>query len=255
MYRKGNSMYIRWRYRILFLAWELTLIMSVMVPVDRDTTKTEMYIIMGRTFGVIYPILGIAVPILIVLVVSRKNIMEKNLLQENYIAAELEYISQYKKSQEETRAFRHDVINNLSLLSSMIKNDKNKEADAYLEEMLGEDMHTMEDIEKGARKLQSMGAQNVLVSMAEKGALLIDDTGAVHICPACKGKAVNSVGAGDSMVAGFIAGVLLQQEWDDANPADYSFALKLGTAAGGATAFSDGLAKKALIDKLLKELG
>ena len=138
MYRKGNSMYIRWRYRILFLAWELTLIMSVMVPVDRDTTKTEMYTIMGRTLGVIYPILGIAVPILIVLVISRKNIMEKNLLQENYIAAELEYISQYKKSQEETRAFRHDVINNLSLLSSMIKNDKNKEADAYLEEMLGE---------------------------------------------------------------------------------------------------------------------
>lgn len=138
MYRKGNSMYIKRRYRILFVVWEFILILSLAVPLEEDTTKMEMYTIMGRLLGVMYPLLGVVFPLLIVILISRKNIMEKNLLQENYIAAELEYISQYKKSQEETRAFRHDVINNLSLLSSMIKNEKNKEADAYLEEMLGE---------------------------------------------------------------------------------------------------------------------
>ncbi|MDE7278139.1 MAG: 1-phosphofructokinase, partial [Oscillospiraceae bacterium] len=66
-----------------------------------------------------------------------------------------------------------------------------------------------------------------------------------NICGVCKGTVKNSVGAGDSMVAGFVAG---------SEQGDYEYALKLGTAAGGATAFSDGLAEKALIDKLLKQL-
>ncbi len=139
-----------------------------------------------------------------------------------------------------------DATNELLLNVLKYKPFLVKPNEKELEEMLGEDMHTMEDIEKGARKLQSMGAQNVLVSMAEKGALLIDDTGAVHICPACKGRAVNSVGAGDSMVAGFVAGFMTGGS---------EYALKLGTAAGGATAFSDGLACAGDIYQLLKQLG
>lgn len=104
------------------------------------------------------------------------------------------------------------------------------------------------DIEKiifYARKLQEMGAENVLVSMAENGALLIDAGGNYHRCGVCEGIVKNAVGAGDSMLAGFLAGFLKE---------DYAYALKLGTAAGGATAFSDGLAQKAEIARLLAQL-
>ena len=90
-----------------------------------------------------------------------------------------------------------------------------------------------------------MGAVNVLVSMAGDGAMLIDEDGNTHRCGVCKGKVKNSVGAGDSMVAGFTAGM---------QSGDYEYALKLGTAAGGATAFSDGLAKREKIEELLKTL-
>lgn len=114
---------------------------------------------------------------------------------------------------------------------------------------LGELFHvtlqTNEEIAQYARKLQEMGARNVLVSMAGDGALLIDENGEEHFCDVCKGTVRNSVGAGDSMVAGFLAG---------SKDGDYEFALKLGTATGGATAFSDGLAKRDDIDRLLKEL-
>lgn len=114
-----------------------------------------------------------------------------------------------------------------------------------LGEMFGTELKTDEEIEKYARKLQEMGAVNVLISMAGDGAMLIDEYEKMHRCGVCKGTVRNSVGAGDSMVAGFTAGSL---------KGDYEYALKLGTAAGGATAFSDGLAEKAKIDELLKTL-
>ena len=114
-----------------------------------------------------------------------------------------------------------------------------------LGEMFGVDLKTDEEIEKYARKLQDMGAINVLVSMAGDGSMLIDENGITHRLGVCKGTVKNSVGAGDSMVAGFIAGI---------QNGNYEYALKLGTAAGGATAFSDGLAKKEKISELLKTL-
>ena len=114
-----------------------------------------------------------------------------------------------------------------------------------LGEMFCVTLKTDEEIEKYARKLQDMGAVNVLISMAGDGAMLIDEQGKIHRCGVCKGTVKNSVGAGDSMVAGFIAGSL---------QGDYEYALKLGTAAGGATAFSDGLATKGKIAELLKTL-
>ncbi len=114
---------------------------------------------------------------------------------------------------------------------------------------LGELFHTtlkdISEIETYARKLQEMGAHNVLISMAGDGALLIDEHGKNHRCGVCKGTVKNSVGAGDSMVAGFIAG---------SQNGDYEYALKLGTATGGATAFSNGLAQKQEIFELLKQL-
>lgn len=114
-----------------------------------------------------------------------------------------------------------------------------------LGEMFGVVLKTNDEIAEYAKKLQDMGAKNVLVSMAGDGALLLDENGKNHICGVCKGKVKNSVGAGDSMVAGFVAGSM---------DGDYEYALKLGTATGGATAFSDGLATKEKISELLKQL-
>ena len=114
-----------------------------------------------------------------------------------------------------------------------------------LGELFGVTLHSIEEIATYAKKLQEMGAQNVLISMAGDGALLIDETGKQHVCGVCKGTVKNSVGAGDSMVAGFVAGSM---------HGDYKAALKLGTAAGGATAFSEGLAQRAEIERLLQQL-
>lgn len=114
-----------------------------------------------------------------------------------------------------------------------------------LEEIFGKSLETDDEIADCAAKLKEMGAKNVLVSMAEKGALLLDENGVIHKCGVCSGSVKNSVGAGDSMVAGFIAGLA---------DGDYEYALKLGTACGGATAFSEGLAKKNDIYKLLEQI-
>lgn len=114
-----------------------------------------------------------------------------------------------------------------------------------LGEIFGVELHTADEIVKYAEKLHGMGARNVLVSMAGDGAVLLDETGKTHVCGVCRGTVKNSVGAGDSMVAGFIAGC---------EKAGYEYALKLGTAAGGATAFSEGLATKEKINELLAQL-
>lgn len=113
-----------------------------------------------------------------------------------------------------------------------------------LSEMFGAEIRSDEDIILYAKKLQDMGARNVLVSMAGDGAILLDENGDVHRSLACSGTIKNSVGAGDSMLAGFVAGI----------DKGYDYALKLGTACGGATTFSDGLAEKDLIFRLMKQL-
>lgn len=114
-----------------------------------------------------------------------------------------------------------------------------------LGEIFGKELSSMDEIVNYARKLKDMGAVNVLISMAQNGAVLVDEYGEVRRCGVCRGTLVNSVGAGDSMVAGFIAGLA---------EGDYGYALKMGTAAGGATAFSKGLAKREDIFELLKQL-
>lgn len=115
-----------------------------------------------------------------------------------------------------------------------------------LGQMFGLELKTEEEIIFYARKLKEQGAVNVLVSMAGDGAILVDEAGNVHRQGAARGKVKNSVGAGDSMVAGFIAGYM--------EKGDYAYALKLGTACGGATAFSDGIGTKDQIMKLLNTL-
>lgn len=112
-----------------------------------------------------------------------------------------------------------------------------------LGEIFGRSLSTDEEIVECARLLQQKGARNVLVSMAGDGALLLDEGGNVHRLEAFKGKVKNSVGAGDSMVAGFVAGWL--------EKGDYAWALRLGSACGSATAFSDTLATRTEIESLL----
>ncbi len=115
-----------------------------------------------------------------------------------------------------------------------------------LGDMFGVTLHNEREIEEYAKRLQAMGARNVLVSMAGDGALLVTEEGTVYQQGVARGVVKNSVGAGDSMVAGFLAGYL--------KTGDYEYALRLGTAAGGATAFSEGLGTKEDIMKLYKTL-
>ncbi len=115
-----------------------------------------------------------------------------------------------------------------------------------LGEMFDTELKTDEEIEIHARKLQDMGARNVLISMAGDGAMLISEDGRRFRIGVPKGTVRNSVGAGDSMVAGFIASFLEDK--------DYEKALKMGTAAGSATAFSDDLATKEAIWDIYNKL-
>lgn len=96
-----------------------------------------------------------------------------------------------------------------------------------------------------ARELQNRGAQNVLVSMGAKGAILVAEDGEVYVSKAPAGKVINSVGAGDSMVAGFLTGYL--------DTDDYEAALQMGICTGSASAFSEGLATRKMVGKLLRE--
>lgn len=95
---------------------------------------------------------------------------------------------------------------------------------------------TREEVIPYGRKLQEKGARNVLVSMAGEGAVLIAEDGQVFDASAPKGKLINGVGAGDSMVAGFVAGWIEKQ--------DYEYAFHMGVASGSASAFSENLATK-----------
>ena len=115
-----------------------------------------------------------------------------------------------------------------------------------LGEMFGTVLKTDDEIELHAKKLQELGARNVLISMAGDGAMLIAETGEKFRIGVPKGKVKNSVGAGDSMVAGFIAGYFKNKSYEEA--------LKMGTAAGSATAFSDDLATGEAILELYKNL-
>lgn len=115
-----------------------------------------------------------------------------------------------------------------------------------LGEMFGVVLKTEDEIIRYAKLLQERGAANVLISMAGDGAILVTEKGEIYSRKPPKGVVKNSVGAGDSMVAGFVAGYL--------KTGNYEEALKLGTAAGSASAFSDGLADDDAICKLYEQM-
>lgn len=115
-----------------------------------------------------------------------------------------------------------------------------------LGEIFGIELKSNEEIIQYAKKLQEKGARNVLISMAGDGAIFLSEDGDIIESKAPKGKVVNSVGAGDSMVAGFLAGFLEQK--------NYEHAFKMGVATGSASAFSKQLATKEEVLALLKTI-
>ena len=117
-----------------------------------------------------------------------------------------------------------------------------------LGEIFGVELKARKDVVPYAKKLQALGARNVLVSMAGEGAVLVAENGDVIESPSPKGTVVNSVGAGDSMVAGFIAGYL-------ESDGNYEQAFRMGVCAGSASAFSLGLAERDQVEELLATIG
>lgn len=115
-----------------------------------------------------------------------------------------------------------------------------------LAEMFNVTLTCNDDIITYAKKLQDMGAKNVLVSMGKDGAILVAEDGSITYSPVPKGKLVNSIGAGDSMVAGFLTGYI------ETNSYEKSF--YMGVATGSASAFSENLATRSEVEALLKTL-
>lgn len=130
------------------------------------------------------------------------------------------------------------LLNSLKYKPFLIKPNRQE-----LSEIFETEISTETDIEKYAKELQKMGAQNVLISLGGDGAMLIDEFGEKHKQGVLKEKVINTVGSGDSMVAGFIAGYEKEHS--------YPYALKLGSVCGNATAFLSGLATKEKINELL----
>ena len=133
------------------------------------------------------------------------------------------------------------LINVLKYRPFLIKPNKEE-----LEETVKRNLHTIKDIITSAKTLQEMGAQNVLVSLGNDGAILITKEGETYFSEAPKGQVINTVGAGDSMVAGFLAGYYKTK--------DYEYALKMGVSAGSASAFSVNLATKEEVDSIFNQL-
>ena len=133
------------------------------------------------------------------------------------------------------------LVNCLKYKPFLIKPNKQE-----LSEIFSAKAESAEEIELYAKKLMRMGARNVIVSLGGDGAVLFAEDGNTYKTGVVKDKVLNTVGSGDSMVAGFIAG------YQQTN--DYGYAMRLGTACGNATAFSFGLATKQKIDEVLARL-
>lgn len=145
------------------------------------------------------------------------------------IYKELMQLTQGKTIKVVVDATKDLLKNTLSLHPFLIKPNL-----AELEELCACHIHNLNDLLDSVSQLQSLGATNVLVSMGKDGAILVDEAKQIYYCQAAKGELKNSVGSGDSMIAGFITGYLKSQNLEEA--------LKLGSACGSATAFSADIA-------------
>lgn len=133
------------------------------------------------------------------------------------------------------------LVNSLKYRPFLVKPNKHELGDIFNVEL-----STTEEVISYAKKLREMGAENVIVSMAGDGAVFVSSDDHVYNMPAPQGKLINGVGAGDSMVAGFLAGII--------EKADLEYAFKMGISAGSASAFSELLATKEEILKIYEML-
>ena len=137
-YRRKRVYIVRVRDRILFIIWIVVFALIPSIPLTTPPDDPLRAELVSIVFGIVLPILACFVPSFVVLAAAEKAHKEKTEYQERYMKAELEYIKQYKRKQTETRAFRHDIINNLSLASMMLKEGRADDAVSYLDELLGE---------------------------------------------------------------------------------------------------------------------
>ena len=136
-YQKGRFIKIDMKYVFILIAWEIVLFIVPVIPFMEAFDNTGREKAMGVLIAFFILFVGIVVPVILTILVARRYMAEKNIQQEKYMNAQLEYIRQYKDSQTATRAFRHDIINNLQLMDIMMKDGKNEEAREHLETLLG----------------------------------------------------------------------------------------------------------------------
>ncbi|MBR1675538.1 MAG: sensor histidine kinase [Eubacterium sp.] len=139
MYKKGRILKVNMKYVAILIVWELVLYIVPQLPfLSAFDSKEAQHSAVSAILGVFILLLGVVIPVALTTMIARRYIVEKNIQQEKYMDAQLEYIRQYKISQNETRAFRHDIINNLQLMDMLMNEGKTAEAKEHLETMLGE---------------------------------------------------------------------------------------------------------------------
>ena len=139
-YRPKKYFIIGIPYRILFVVWTVLFVIIPFVPSvipETDISIQDRYYVMSIMFSIGIFILGLAVPVIMIISTAERSLKEKNKSQEAYLAAELEYIGQYKKTQVETKAFRHDIKNNLAMTQMMLESGHTDEAREHISDMLG----------------------------------------------------------------------------------------------------------------------
>lgn len=137
LYRKGVCIGIRMRYFVSIMAfWNYAIqcfsTRYLVLNVDAPTEETRFW------GGFLISLITLSLPLVMILINHRKILTEKNKAQEEYLESQLKYIEQYKMSQEKTRKFRHDILNQLSFMQYLLKDDKEKEVKQQLEELLGQ---------------------------------------------------------------------------------------------------------------------
>ena len=136
-YRKHRRYILRVPFRILFVLWVILSSFLISLPMAESQIDAN-HLLLSISYGIIIPIVCIVAPVVIVTMASEKFLREQNEYQESYLKAELEYIEQYKRTQTETRAFRHDIINNLSLAKMMLDEGRTEDANAHISGLLGD---------------------------------------------------------------------------------------------------------------------
>lgn len=139
-YKARKQIVVSIPFRVLFVVWIVIFLIVPTIPIfvfsDEYGLETK-FKVLSFLFGLSIIILGLIVPVVFFVSYAEKTMRAKNKYQESYLAAEIEYIESYKKKQTETRAFRHDIVNNLSLTSMLLKEGHVDEAKEHIDSMMG----------------------------------------------------------------------------------------------------------------------